>query len=257
MPPMRETEGEAEAIILVKASPQVSQKHGETVCCAGVTLTGEWLRLYPVTFRKLEDAKKFGRWDRIRFRWRKPKDDHRPESLRVDPQSIELIGELPKNERERLLANLEVSGLKAVAAKGKSLALLRPQQPRFIIEQKSAKDIAQEKNDYELICKQKDMFYQKELLPLEPCPFIFKYRYLTDDGEREGTCQDWETDATFFHWRKRYGEEQALQQMQQRFGEEYPHKGMVFAMGTHSRYPDVWLINGVVRMDEITQMSLL
>jgi hypothetical protein len=65
---MLETEGEAEAIILVKATPHISQKYGETVCCAGVTLTGEWLRLYPVTFRRLEDAKRFGRWDHIRFR---------------------------------------------------------------------------------------------------------------------------------------------------------------------------------------------
>src|SRR5690242_17431107 len=77
---MYETEGEAEAIILVKASPHVSQKYGETVCCAGVTLAGEWVRLYPVTFRRLDDAKKFKRWDHIRFKWRAPKDDRRPES---------------------------------------------------------------------------------------------------------------------------------------------------------------------------------
>ena len=45
--------------------------------------------------------------------------------------------------------------------------------------------------------------------------------------------------------------------MQRVFGEEYPKKGMVLAMGTHSLYPDVWLINGIVRLDEVTQMSLL
>jgi len=31
---------------------------------------------------------------------------------------------------------------------------------------------------------------------------------------------------------------------------------MVLAMGTHSLYPDVWLINGIIRLDEITQLSL-
>lgn len=253
---MSEIDGDTEAIILVKATPQVSQKYGETVCCAGVTLNGEWLRLYPVTFRRLDDAKKFGRWDRIRFHWRKPKDDHRPESRRVDQQSIEIIGKLPKNERGKLLANLEVTGLKAVSAQGKSFALLRPKNPRFTIERKSADEIAQEKRSYESICKQQDMFYQKELLPLDPCPFTFKYRYQTDDGEREGTCQDWETDATFFHWCQRYGEAGAIQQMQRVFGTEYPEKGMMFAMGTHSRYPDIWLINGIVRIDEIAQMPL-
>ena len=87
---MSNFEGTSEAIIIVKASPQVGKKHGETVCCAGVNDKGEWVRLYPVTFRTLNQASQFRRWDRIRFRWQKPKDDPRPESLRVDHQSIEI-----------------------------------------------------------------------------------------------------------------------------------------------------------------------
>lgn len=253
---MFDPEGVDEAIILVKATPQVGRMHGETVCCAGVTLAGEWLRLYPVTFRRLDDAKKFGRWDHIRFRWRKPKDDSRPESRRLDQQSIEILGKLPAQERGKLLATLEVTGLNAALAQGKSLALLRPQNPRLIIHPKSPEEFAQEKNDYEGICGQGDFFYQKELLPLEPCPFKFKYQYTTDDGDREGTCQDWETDATYFSWSKRYGDRKALEHMQHQFGVVYPQKGMMFAMGTHSRYPDRWLINGIIRMDEFTQIPL-
>ena len=91
---MLDREGEAEAIILVKASPQATQKHGETVCCAGVTDDGKWIRLYPISFRRLEEAQQFGRWNKIKFKWRKPKDDQRQESCRVDADSIEIIGEL-------------------------------------------------------------------------------------------------------------------------------------------------------------------
>ena len=40
------------------------------------------------------------------------------------------------------------------------------------------------------------------------------------------------------------------------FGEEYPKKGMLLAMGTHSLYPDTWLINGVIRHDNIKQIPL-
>jgi hypothetical protein len=96
------------------------------------------------------------------------------------------------------------------------------------------------------------------LIPIAPCPFHFKYRYTTDDGDREGTCQDWETDATFYNLSHRYGQQKALEYMRHTFGEEYPAKGMALAlaMGTHSLYPDVWLINGVIRLDEIKQMSL-
>ncbi len=249
-------DGESEAVIIVKASPQISQQYGETVCCAGVTPEGEWVRLYPVSFRKLEDVSKFGRWDRVRFKWRKPKTDMRPESVRVDQQSIEIIGEYPKSERERLLAKLEVKGLKQVAAEGKSLALLRPQQPKFSFERKTDEDIAKERHAYQEVLKQKDLFDNKALLPLEPCPYKFKYKYTTEDGSRDGTCQDWETNTTFFNWRRNYGEQQALESMQQVFGEEYPKKGMAFAMGTHSLYPDTWLINGIIRLDEIKQLEL-
>ena len=56
---MADFQDTAEAIILVKASPQVGKKHGETVCCAGVNAKGEWVRLYPVSFRTLDQARQF------------------------------------------------------------------------------------------------------------------------------------------------------------------------------------------------------
>jgi hypothetical protein len=86
--------GEAEAIALIKGEPQVGQRHGETVCCAAIDLHGRWLRLYPVAFRSLADGQKFGRWDRIRFKWRLPDDDRRPESRRIDQDSLSIGGSL-------------------------------------------------------------------------------------------------------------------------------------------------------------------
>lgn len=249
-------EGTSEAIVLVKASPQIGKKHGETVCCAGVNDNGEWVRLYPVTFRTLDQASRFRRWDRIRFRWQKPKDDRRPESLRVDHQSIEIIGELKQKERLQFLSRLEVTSINKVKAEGKTLALLRPRDLKFSIEKKPEAVFAEEKQRFAAFAAQADLFNSSPLIPYEPCPYVFKYNYVTDDGEREGTCQDWETDATFYNWSRHYGEQKALENMRRVFGEDYPSKGMVFAMGTHSLYPETWLINGIIRLDEIRQMSL-
>jgi hypothetical protein len=253
---MTNFEGASEAIILVKASPQVGKKHGETVCCAGVNDAGEWVRLYPVTFRTLDQASQFRRWDRIRFRWQKPKDDSRPESLRVDHQSIEIIGELKQKERLNFLSRLEVTSINKIRGEGRTLALLRPRDLKFSIEKKSDDIFSEEKKKFAEFAAQADLFNSSPLIPYEPCPYVFKYSYVTDDGERTGTCQDWETDATFYNWSRHYGEQKALENMQRVFGEEYPNKGMVFAMGTHSLYPDTWLINGIIRLDEIRQMSL-
>jgi hypothetical protein len=74
---------------------------------------------------------------------------------------------------------------------------------------------------------------------------------------REGTCQDWEIEATYFNWLRTLGEERALTEMRRVFGEEYPAKGMLLAMGTHSQHPNTWLINGIIRLDDMKQLSLL
>lgn len=104
---------------------------------------------------------------------------------------------------------------------------------------------------------QAELFPVRRLVPLEPCPYRFKDAYRVDERRREGTCEDWETEATYFHWRYKYGEERALAEMQRTFGDRYPTEGMVFAMGTHSRFPDRWLIVGVLRFNEVRQPALL
>ena len=44
--------------------------------------------------------------------------------------------------------------------------------------------------------------------------------------------------------------------MEERWGEELPAKGLLFAMDTHSQYPDTWLINGLIQMAEVGQLTL-
>lgn len=247
--------GSTEAIVIIKAAPQVGQRHGETVCCAGLDLYGHWLRLYPVSFRLLEDRQKFSRWDRIKFKWRRPNDDPRPESRRVDQNSIEIASELKPAERERFLAKSIVTSLQRERDAGRSLALLKPEILEFVAEKKSDADLREETKRFDALRAQGDLF-SKQVTPYSPCPYHFKYRYRTEDGDRFGTCQDWEIEATYFNWSNRYGETKALEDLRRVFGEEYPKKGMLLAMGTHSLYPDTWLINGVIRLDDVRQSTL-
>ena len=160
--------GEAEVIVIVKAAPQRGQKHGETVCCAGIDLQGNWLRLYPVAFRTLEDGQKFGRWDRIHFRWRLPNDDRRPESRRVDQDSIRVVGELPQRERQQFLAARIVTSLNRERAAKRSLALLKAQILQFSYERKSDKEIQSERANFAALRNQSDLFNTKPLIPYEP-----------------------------------------------------------------------------------------
>lgn len=249
--------GSTEAIILIKAAPVIGRAHGETVCCAGIDIYGNWLRLYPVAFRVLEDSQKFSRWDKVRFNWRKPLDDQRTESRRVDSQSLEIIGRLPELEKPHFLDSKIVTSLNNESSAGRSLALLKPEILEFIIREKAVAKIEEQQRKIDEFHFQSDMFLPRPSVPRFACPFEFSYRYRTADGDRHGTCQDWETEATFFKWRKTYGEEKTIQQMKHQFGEILPNRGLYFAMGTHSRHQDTWLINGLIQLKSSEQISLL
>jgi len=252
-------ESRSRVTILVKAAPRVGKTHGETVCCAGIDPTEGWIRLFPVVFRTLKDVQKFSRWDIISYKW-SPANDGRIESRRIDHASIEVVGSVSPKNRQELVARHVVESLVAEHTNGRSLAFVRPEQPKFFW---SLKDRA----TYEADAAQFLEWHQHEALglfgsesaklkPYTPAKYRFGYKYRTIDGDREGTCQDWEIEAAYLNWEREYGESGALQAIQKIFGEDYPRKGFVLAMGTHKAYPSQWLINGVVRLDHGKEASV-
>lgn len=241
--------------MLVKALPHAGKRHGETVCCAGVTTEGKWRRQYPIHFRQIQNQ--FRRWDWIEYEWIKPKgDERREESRRVQENTIRVVGTMREPERAHFLNPLLLPSTKAAAERAMSLALIRPKRTHFYWKEKKASDIRDEREAYRTASRQLS-FLDKELAALAPCPYEFKFDYQTeDDVKHEATCDDWETTAMFYSFRRRYGTNGALAEMAQVFNKMYPAKGMAFAMGTHSRFPDIWLLVGVLRLDKLYQYAL-
>src|ERR1041384_1140298 len=81
-----------ELLILTKTYPSPSASQRETTCVAAVNNSGELRRLFPVPFRLLEGEKRFQKWEFIRARVSIPNKDHRPESRRIDTDSIQRPG---------------------------------------------------------------------------------------------------------------------------------------------------------------------
>lgn len=79
---------EKRILIWGKTYPELSSKYRETVCTGGTLDTGEFIRLYPIPFRYLSNDATFSKYQWIRARIRKSQDDPRPESFRIDPESI-------------------------------------------------------------------------------------------------------------------------------------------------------------------------
>lgn len=242
--------------VLVKALPQPSKQYGETVCCAGVTAGGQWKRLFPVRFRHLRGHNSFSRWDWVKFRYRRPTTDARSESCHVFEDSIEIDGKLTnKAEQLRLLTPLIVLSAKDAMTRGQSLALIRPGNTRFIAKTKSVKEIEDERQAFRRAARQTSMF-DKELAELEPSPYHFRFKFEDGAGAHDYQSADWETHAMFWKERKRTNEKRALKWMEATYNEEYPRKGMVFAIGNQAKRPQTWQLLGVIRLDEAKQSEL-
>lgn len=92
----------ARVLITVKATPQPSEKYGDTVCVAGVRLDGgspTLIRLYPIAFRWLGDGAQFDKYDVIDLEIRRRDADTRPESYSPTENSWTRVDSLPPWKR--------------------------------------------------------------------------------------------------------------------------------------------------------------
>lgn len=237
----------------MKALPQPSKAHGETICCAGVTADGKWKRLFPVRFRHLT-GNSFKRWDWVEFKYSRPTHDSRAESCKVHEESLKVVSSIPKSERSKFLSTLILPSIKAAIDRKQSLALIRPVNPRFIYKRKSPSEIQQQREAFKKAASQTSML-DKELEALEPTPFEFRFKF--EDGlPHNFDCGDWEAHAMFWLAGKRgLPEKEALEWMDHKFNVEYPNKGMVFAIGNQAKRPHIWQLLGVLRVDDLPQAS--
>ncbi|MBI1868928.1 MAG: hypothetical protein HYS06_11665 [Methylocystis sp.] len=235
--------------------PQPSKTYGETVCCAGVTIDRQWKRLFPVRFRHLKGESSFSRWDWIKFKYRRPKSDTRAESCHVYEESITVDGSLHDAERTRLLTPMLLKSAKEAAALGHSLALIRPRNTRFIWKLKTKAEINEEREAFRLAARQPGMF-DKELAELEPSPYDFRFKFEDDGGSHNYQNGDWEAHAMFWRESQRTSAAEALKWMDGKFNDEFPKRGMAFAIGNQAKRPHVWQLLGVIRLDETSQGEL-
>lgn len=182
-----------------------------------------------------------------------PTNDARPESCHLYEDTLKVDGRLKAmEERARLLVPLISKSTVDAAARGLSLTLIRPLNPRFRFRPKRKDQIEAERDGYKRAARQ-GSFLDDELDALEPVPYTFAFSYEDDAGRHVSSCGDWETSATFRNFTRSKGEKAVLDYLTSTFTEEYPSKGMVFAMGTVKARPRQWLLLGVIRLDELTE----
>src|SRR5260221_11846817 len=77
-------------LVVVKTAPNPSGKYRETVCTAGITEQGKWIRLYPLPFRYIEFYKRFSKYKWINLEMKKDtlENDFRIDSYEPNPNTI-------------------------------------------------------------------------------------------------------------------------------------------------------------------------
>lgn len=242
--------------ILIKAYPQPSKKHIETVCCAGLDAEGNWRRLYPVRFRQLADEQCFSRWNIVKFSYSRPLQDSRKESCRIHEETIQILGKVSSKQEKRHIVDSAVvlSELEA-GRRGDSLALIRPSNVRFSSKPRSLAELADAREAFEEQAKQASMFDRKLDL-LEPCPYEFKMKYVDGSGQHSKTCSDWETSAAFFRLSKKYTTAEVLQHLEHRYCVDYVKTGLIFALGNLMKRPRTWQLLGIFPSEKSDQLSM-
>lgn len=246
-------------LVTVKAYPNLSRKYGETVCVAGIDLdSAQWIRLYPIPFRDLDNDKQFKKYNIIEVRAIKARNDHRPESYKVDRDSIRVVGSVDYKfnkvnwvERKKIVLPTTSKSmceiLRLSESEDKSLGVFKPKNVSFSWEKISVED----KKTRESFYAQQD-FLEKKKDPLEAIPYVFRYSFFC---EKEDHCQghtyaiiDWEIAQSFRSWRKRYSTTEELLEMIEKkwIGTMCaPSRDTYFYVGNQKRFRDSFMILGV------------
>jgi hypothetical protein len=85
----------AKVLITVMTYPHPSESHQELVCTAGLTESGEWVRLYPIDYRYRPNHQQFHKyqWVELNLAERGAGNNNRKESRRPDLDSIRPLGQ--------------------------------------------------------------------------------------------------------------------------------------------------------------------
>jgi hypothetical protein len=234
-------------LVTARTYPELSTKHRESACTAGVFLDDRtWCRLYPMPVRYMDVPPK--RYDIIEARvWQDEGKDSRPESWRVDPDSIRIVrhvgtgkGRPPDwSERREFVFNQSrlfdsVESLKAMSkTSGISLGMIEPLPGATArIEARPAADAVEWRERLHTVVAQHDLLDEPRPPDLEYLPKRVKVRFKCQRSSCPGhncVVLDWE----ICELARREGWESAKRKMDELLA---PHYETHFMMGNFNNH---------------------
>lgn len=233
-------------LIIGRASPEPSRKHIETVCTGGITESGEVVRLYPISWRYLEQEQRYKQWTWAEFEIAKDPSDNRKESYKVKEGSISILSQ-SEDWAERFMF------LKKALAKDKetlvdlyykdwtSIGVVEIELVEFYAKTQ-AKNWEQDKSYI------KQFLLYTDRKPLEQLPIELRLTFRCKNNpnckNHDSSLIGWEYMEAFRNFRRQYGStENAVdvlkKTVQDKFGD--PERNAYALMGTH-RWHSNWMV---------------
>ncbi len=234
--------------------PHPSKKYQETVCTAGITSSGDWVRLYPIDYRYRPEHQKFKKWQWIEIGLtpRGHGNDQRVESRAPDLGSIRLLGGKlstkdkwsPRRAIVDPMPHHTIKQLQALYTKETiSLGIVRPKR---VLDLKVTPVGREWSPKYQALWSQLRLFGEQK--PLRKLPYKFQYVFECEDSKKTHKLmnEDWELGVLFLKECRRLGsEEAAIKSVRHNFFEVMcaEDRDTRFFVGT--RYPyNTWVVLG-------------
>ena len=243
-------------LVTVRTYPVPATKGVEVSCTAGVTRDGQWIRLFPIPYRSLDEDRRFTKYQWIEAEVRKARNDQRPESFVPNLDTITIKERVSAADqwraRKDIIKTLVRSSLCGIQREQQvhgypTLGIFKPAEiRRLVIEPEEHPDWTP--LELSKLNQTLSMFDRTPAGQLEKLPFKFKYDFRCADTACNGhllSCTDWEIGQSYRKWRREYGDgwEQAFRQRYERdMIEKYDTH---FFVGNLHQYPNSWLIVGL------------
>jgi hypothetical protein len=241
-------------LIVVRTYPAPAKSTIEASCTAAISDDGQWVRMFPVPARLMDHDRRFAKWQWIEVDLLKAPRDPRPESYKLNPDSI-VIGENVGTQdgwraRRQIINPLRRPSMCHIQKERDehdhpTLGVFRPHEIRRLI----IAPAAEQWTESQLATLTQDTLFEKApAQPLEKIPFDFRYEFRCGDVDCRGhtmMCTDWEMGQAYRSWRREYGDQWEAK-FRQRFETEMIEKNETqFFVGTVHQHPSSWIIVGL------------
>jgi hypothetical protein len=245
----------------------VPAKNGaEVSCTAGVTSDGKWIRLFPIPYRFLDEDKQFRKYQWIEVDTLRAKGDPRPESYKLNADTIVICEAVPSTsgwrDRWSLVRPLLATSLCELQEQRDlhghpTLGLFKPARIyRLIIEPVKSPNWTEKQLAY---LQQEMLFHESPATKLEKVPYDFKYEFQCAHPSCRGhsmICTDWEMSQSYRRWRREYGAEWE-KAFRNRYEREMIDKfDTHFYVGTIHQHPGALIVIGLFYPPHVKQADL-